>query len=47
MRAVLGENLTICSPLVISEEEIDELFDGLTRALDRTLDWATREKISG
>jgi len=30
---------------VISMAEIDELFDRLARALDRTLDWVTREKL--
>ena len=33
-------------PLVISEEEIDELFDRLGRALDKTLDWVTRERLA-
>ena len=45
MRAVAGDALTLCPPLIISEEEIDQLFDSLGRALDRTLDWATREKL--
>ena len=40
VRAVGGDNITLCPPLVISEAEIDELFDRLTRALDRTLDHA-------
>jgi hypothetical protein len=31
--------------LVISEAEIDELFDRLGGALDRTLDWARREQL--
>jgi 4-aminobutyrate--pyruvate transaminase len=30
---------------VISEAEIGELFDRLTRALDKTLDWAKAEKL--
>jgi 4-aminobutyrate--pyruvate transaminase len=45
VRAVMGDVLTLSPPLIISEAEIDELFDRLTRALDKTLDWATREKI--
>ena len=36
--------ISICPPLVITPQEIDELFDRLTRALDRTLDWAKREQ---
>jgi len=45
VRNVFGDAVTICPPLVISPAEIDELFDRLTRALDKTLDWATREKL--
>ncbi|RXF72926.1 aminotransferase [Hansschlegelia zhihuaiae] len=39
----IGEAVSICPPLVISEAEIDELFDRLARALDRAEEWATRE----
>jgi 4-aminobutyrate--pyruvate transaminase len=39
----IGEAVSICPPLVISEEEIDLLFDRLARALDRAEDWAQRE----
>jgi len=46
VRAVLGDVLTLCPPLVISAAETDELFDRLTRALDKTLDWATRERLA-
>jgi 4-aminobutyrate---pyruvate transaminase len=45
VRAVLGDVLTICPPLVISMAEIDELFDRLSRALDRTFDWMQREQL--
>jgi len=45
VRAVIGDTVTICPPLVITAAEIDELFDRLTRALDRTLDWAKRERL--
>ena len=44
VRSVFGDAVTICPPLVISPAEIDELFDRLTRALDKTLDWAVREQ---
>ena len=40
MRAVMGDMMSLCPPLVISPAEIDELFDRLIRALDKTLDWA-------
>jgi 4-aminobutyrate--pyruvate transaminase len=33
-------------PLVISATEIEELFDRLTRALDKTLDWVMREGLT-
>jgi 4-aminobutyrate--pyruvate transaminase len=45
VRAVGGDSLTLCPPLVISPQEIDELFDRLGRALDRTLEWARREQL--
>src|SRR4029077_3808910 len=44
VRAVLGDVITLCPPLVISAAEIDDLFDRLTRALDKTMDWVTRER---
>jgi len=46
VRAVAGDVLTLCPPLVISEAEIDELFDRLVRALDNALDWVTREAVA-
>jgi 4-aminobutyrate---pyruvate transaminase len=46
LRAVLGDVLTLCPPLVIGEDEVGELFDRLGRALDKTLDWVTRERIA-
>jgi 4-aminobutyrate--pyruvate transaminase len=45
VRAVIGDVITLSPPLVISEQEIDEMFDRLGRALDRTLDWARREQL--
>ncbi|MBX6426167.1 MAG: aspartate aminotransferase family protein [Variibacter sp.] len=45
VRPLPGDTLSVCPPLVISEGEIDELFDRLERALDRTLDWARRERL--
>ncbi|HLQ93464.1 MAG TPA: aminotransferase [Xanthobacteraceae bacterium] len=44
VRFLAGDVVSICPPLIISPSEIDELFDCLTRALDRTLDWARRER---
>ena len=46
VRSVMGDVLTLSPPLVIGAAEIDELFDRLTRALDKTLDWVTRERLA-
>jgi len=45
VRFIVGDILSICPPLIIAPAEIDELFDRLGRALDRTLDWARRERL--
>jgi 4-aminobutyrate--pyruvate transaminase len=41
----IGDTISICPPLVIKEAEIDELFDKLEVALNKTLDWAKREQL--
>ena len=45
VRFIAGDVISICPPLVIKPAEIDELFDKLGRALDKTLDWAKREQL--
>jgi len=45
VRFLAGDTLSICPPLIIAPAEIDELFDRLGRALDRTLDWVKRERL--
>jgi 4-aminobutyrate--pyruvate transaminase len=45
VRFIAGDVISICPPLIIKPAEIDELFDKLTRALDKTLDWAKREQL--
>ena len=45
VRAVAGDVVSICPPLVIAPQEIDDLFDRLGRALDQTLDWAKSERL--
>lgn len=42
-RPLLGDRIALCPPLIITEAEIDELFDRLERGLSRSLDWAKRE----
>jgi len=46
VRAVLGDVITLCPPLIIDAAEIDELFDKLTRALDKTQDWVARARLA-
>jgi 4-aminobutyrate--pyruvate transaminase len=38
----LGDTVNFCPPLIITREEIDELFDGTAKALDDTLAWRRR-----
>jgi 4-aminobutyrate--pyruvate transaminase len=45
VRSLAGDAVSVCPPLVIAPAEIDELFDRLGRALDRTLDWVRRERL--
>jgi 4-aminobutyrate---pyruvate transaminase len=45
VRFLAGDAVSICPPLIITPAEIDELFDRLGRALDRTLDWVKRERL--
>jgi len=45
VRPIAGDIMSICPPLIITPAEIDELFDCLGRALDRTLDWVKRERL--
>jgi 4-aminobutyrate--pyruvate transaminase len=47
LRTLAGDTLSLCPPLVISPPQIDELFERLTRALDRTLDWAKDKGLLG
>ena len=36
----LGDTMALCPPLIITEDQVDELFTKLTRALDETYGWA-------
>ena len=42
-RAVGGDTVALCPPLVIDGAEINAMFDCVTRALDRTESWARKE----
>ena len=46
VRSLSGDRIAVCPPLIISEEEIGELFDRLGRALDRTHEWVRREGLA-
>ncbi len=45
LRAMGGDRIAFCPPLVISEGEIDEMFDRYERALTKTLNWAKAEGL--
>ncbi|CAN7175777.1 aspartate aminotransferase family protein [Bosea sp. LjRoot237] len=45
LRALGGDRVAFCPPLVITEAEIDEMFDRYERALARTLDWVKAEGL--
>ena len=45
VRALAGDRVAVCPPLIITPDEIDELFDKLGRALDRTRDWIRAEGL--
>jgi 4-aminobutyrate---pyruvate transaminase len=44
-RAVAGDTIALCPPLVISEDEIHTMFDCLERALDRGHKWVRQEGL--
>jgi 4-aminobutyrate---pyruvate transaminase len=41
----IGDTISLCPPLIITASEVDELFDRLTRALDRTEAHVRRENL--
>ncbi|GJE37157.1 aminotransferase [Methylobacterium persicinum] len=45
VRFLAGDRVAVCPPLIITPDEIDSLFDRLTRALDRTRDWIRSEGL--
>ncbi|MEM9623422.1 MAG: aminotransferase [Pseudomonadota bacterium] len=38
----LGETIAFCPPLIITMDQVDEIFTKLDRALDKTLNWLAR-----
>jgi len=45
VRAIGGDVVAVCPPLVITADEIGELYDRLERALDRTEAWVAKEDL--
>jgi len=45
MARAFGDTMGLCPPLIITESEINEMFDRLTRALDRTDAMVAKEKL--
>lgn len=42
----IGDTLALCPPLIITAQEMDELFDKLTLGLDKALDLVVREQMT-
>jgi 4-aminobutyrate--pyruvate transaminase len=45
VRPLMGDRIAFCPPLIISESEIDEMFDRFERGLDRGYEWAKKEGV--
>lgn len=44
-RAVAGDSIGICPPLIIKEDEVNEMFDRLEKALNDTEAWVSKEGL--
>jgi 4-aminobutyrate--pyruvate transaminase len=44
-RPLMGDRIALCPPLIITEDEIDELFDRFERGLAKGLEWAKKEGL--
>ena len=45
VRAMTGNSIAVCPPLIITEQQVGELLDKLGRALDATLDHVTSKQL--
>jgi 4-aminobutyrate---pyruvate transaminase len=43
----IGDTISICPPLIITAAEVDEMFDRITRAFDKTEEWVREEWLRG
>ena len=41
----IGDVIAFCPPLIITSEQIDELFDKFEKAMSQALDWAKKEGV--
>ncbi|WP_439814888.1 aspartate aminotransferase family protein [Zavarzinia sp. CC-PAN008] len=41
----MGDSIGFCPPLIITTDEIDEMFDKFGRALDKANDWVTKSQL--
>ena len=41
----IGDAVAVCPPYIVTEEQVDEIFDLFERGLDDTLDWARKEGL--
>lgn len=41
----IGDVIAFCPPLIITESQIDELFDKFKRSMNEALDWVTKEVV--
>jgi 4-aminobutyrate--pyruvate transaminase len=42
----IGDVIALCPPFIVTAAQIDEIFDGLRRGLDDTLEWVRKERLS-
>jgi 4-aminobutyrate--pyruvate transaminase len=45
VRAVAGDTVAVCPPLVIDGAEVNAMFDALEKAIDRTYAWAKQDGL--
>ena len=44
-RAIAGDTIALCPPLIIDGAGVNEMFDALVRALDRAEEWVSKEGL--
>ena len=45
IRAMMNDSIGLCPPLIITEAEVDDLFNRLEKALDETETWVKKESL--